>query len=80
MDWARTASPSFGQAAAVDDQSGISAADLIKAVGTYDALVIRGRTRVTPEVFEAASRLTVIGRLLAWASTISIWLPPRRTT
>jgi D-3-phosphoglycerate dehydrogenase / 2-oxoglutarate reductase len=49
-------------AAAVDDQSGISPADLLKAVGKFDALVIRGRTRVTPDVFDAAGRLKVVGR------------------
>lgn len=49
-------------AASVDDQSGISPADLVKVVGDYDALVIRGRTRITPEVFEAARHLKVIGR------------------
>lgn len=49
-------------AAVVDDRSGISPADLVKAVGEYDALVIRGRTRLTPEVFEAAQRLKVVGR------------------
>ncbi len=49
-------------AATVDDQSGISPADLLKAVGKYDALVIRGRTRVTPEVFNAAGQLKVVGR------------------
>ncbi len=49
-------------AATVDDQSGISPADLLKAVGKYDALVIRGRTRVTPEVFDAAQQLKVVGR------------------
>lgn len=49
-------------AATVDDRSGLSAADLVKVVGNYDALVIRGRTRVTPEVFDAAKGLKVIGR------------------
>ncbi len=49
-------------AAVVDDRSGISGADLVKTVADYDALVIRGRTRVTPEVFEAAKRLKVVGR------------------
>ena len=49
-------------AAVVDDQPGISPADLVKAVGDYDALVIRGRTRLTPEVFDAAKRLKVVGR------------------
>jgi D-3-phosphoglycerate dehydrogenase len=49
-------------AAAVDDKSGISAADLVKVVSDYDALIIRGRTRLTPEVFDAAKRLKVVGR------------------
>jgi D-3-phosphoglycerate dehydrogenase len=49
-------------AATLDDRTGISPADLVKAVADYDVLVIRGRTRVTPEVFDAASRLKVIGR------------------
>ncbi len=49
-------------AATLDDRTGISPADLVQAVGDYDALVIRGRTRVTPEVFDAAHRLKVIGR------------------
>ncbi len=48
--------------ATVDDRSGISAADLVREVGNYDAMVIRGRTRVTPEVFDAAARLRVVGR------------------
>lgn len=49
-------------AAQVEDQSGISAADLVKKAGEYDAFIIRGRTRITPDVFEAAKRLKVIGR------------------
>src|SRR5512142_648995 len=49
-------------AATVDDKSGISAADLVKVAGDYDIMVIRGRTRVTPDVFDAANRLKVIGR------------------
>ena len=49
-------------AAAVDDRSGLSPADLLQAAPGYDAFVIRGRTRVTPEVFDAAKRLKVIGR------------------
>jgi D-3-phosphoglycerate dehydrogenase / 2-oxoglutarate reductase len=49
-------------AATLDDRTGISPADLVKAVADYDALIVRGRTRVTPEVFDAARRLKVIGR------------------
>ena len=48
--------------AKVDDQSGISADDLIRAIPDYDALIVRGRTRVTASVMDAASRLKVIGR------------------
>jgi D-3-phosphoglycerate dehydrogenase / 2-oxoglutarate reductase len=40
----------------------LSAEDLIQAIPDYDALIIRGQTRVTSAVLEAASRLKVIGR------------------
>ncbi|MBI3739989.1 MAG: hypothetical protein HY258_13160 [Chloroflexi bacterium] len=49
-------------ASRLDDKAGISAADLIKAVGGYDALIVRGRTKVTAEVFDAAKKLKVVGR------------------
>lgn len=48
--------------AEVADKAGISPDDLIKEIPNYDALIIRGRTRVTREVIEAADRLKVIGR------------------
>ena len=41
---------------------GISPDDLLKAVADADALVVRGGTQVTEEVFQAASRLKVVGR------------------
>jgi D-3-phosphoglycerate dehydrogenase len=46
----------------VDDRPGIPAEDLLKAIPEYDALIVRGRTRVTDPVFEAGSRLKVVGR------------------
>jgi D-3-phosphoglycerate dehydrogenase len=46
----------------LDDKTGISAPDLIQAVGDYNALVVRGQTKVTAEVFEAAKKLKVVGR------------------
>ncbi len=46
----------------VTDQSGISAEDLLKVVGQYDALIVRGRTKVTEAVFAAAPQLKVVGR------------------
>jgi D-3-phosphoglycerate dehydrogenase len=48
--------------AEVVDQPGITAEDLLKVVGEYDALIVRGRTKVTPAVFEAGKKLKVVGR------------------
>lgn len=48
--------------ATVDDKSGISAEDLLKVIPEYDALIIRGRTKITAAVMKTASKLKVIGR------------------
>ena len=48
--------------AAVEDRSGISAEELLEEIGGYDALVVRGRTKVTKAVFAAAAKLKVVGR------------------
>jgi len=50
------------KAAKVQNQPDISAVDLIQAVSTVDALIVRGRTKVTAEVLAAASNLKVVGR------------------
>ena len=50
------------QSAEVDDKSGISADDLLKVIPDYDALIVRGRTKVTASLMDAAARLKVIGR------------------
>ncbi|MCL4559970.1 MAG: hypothetical protein M1281_05070 [Chloroflexi bacterium] len=50
------------KSAQVDDRAGITADELLKVVGGYDALIVRGRTKVTLPVFEAGSRLKVVGR------------------
>lgn len=49
-------------AAEVVDKTDIPAADLLQAVSDCDALIVRGRTRVTAEVIDAAPELKVIGR------------------
>ena len=49
-------------AAEVDDQPGISADDLLRVIPGYDALIVRGRTKVTASVLQAGSRLKAIGR------------------
>ncbi len=48
--------------AQVDDRPGISADELLTIIGDYDALIVRGRTKVTAAVFEAAGKLKVVGR------------------
>jgi D-3-phosphoglycerate dehydrogenase len=48
--------------AEVDDHDKLSADDLIQIIPDYDALIVRGQTRVTPAVLDATSRLKVIGR------------------
>ena len=48
--------------AQVDDRSGIHAEELIREVPAYHALIVRSRTRVKQEVFEAARSLIVVGR------------------
>jgi len=44
------------------DRKGIDAASLLAEIGEYHGLIVRGRTKVTREVFEAAKNLKVVGR------------------
>lgn len=46
----------------VDERPGITQEDLMKAVGGYEALVVRSRTKVTAEVLNASERLKVVAR------------------
>ena len=48
--------------AEVVNQNGISGDDLLKSIPEYDALIVRGRTKVNAAVFEAAKKLKVVGR------------------
>ncbi len=48
--------------AEVDDRNGISAEELLQVAGSYDAIIVRSRTKITPEVFAAAPNLKVVGR------------------
>ncbi len=49
-------------AAQVDERQGISPEELIDLIGAYDALIVRGQTRVTSQVFAASQKLKVVGR------------------
>lgn len=48
--------------AEVVNQPTITADELLKVVGEYDALIVRGRTKVIPAVFDAGTKLKVVGR------------------
>jgi D-3-phosphoglycerate dehydrogenase len=50
------------KAARVQNQPDISADDLLKAVPAADALIVRGRTRVTADVLAAGANLKGVGR------------------
>ncbi len=52
----------LNEGGSADNRTGISADDLLEIIGEYDALIVRGRTQVTPAVFEAAPHLKVVGR------------------
>ncbi len=64
------------ESAEVDDRRGISAEELLQVVADYDAMIVRGRTKVTPAVFEAAKKLKVVGR--AGVGVDNINLPAAR--
>jgi D-3-phosphoglycerate dehydrogenase len=48
--------------AEIEHRNDLSADDLLKVVSEYDGLIVRGRTKVTASVLDAATRLKVIGR------------------
>ncbi|MFZ6026605.1 MAG: hydroxyacid dehydrogenase [Chloroflexota bacterium] len=48
--------------AQVDNRPDITADELLTVVGEYDALIVRGRTKVTAAVFDAAKKLKAVGR------------------
>ncbi|HEY3344795.1 MAG TPA: hydroxyacid dehydrogenase [Anaerolineaceae bacterium] len=50
------------QSAQVDDRPGISADELLTIIADYDALIVRGRTKVNQAVFEAGKKLKIVGR------------------
>jgi len=48
--------------AQVDNRPDIPADELLRVAGEYDAMIVRGRTKVTAAVFDAAPRLKAVGR------------------
>lgn len=52
----------LGASAQIDNKKDITPEDLLKTINEYDAVIVRGRTKLTPEVFAAAKNLKVAGR------------------
>jgi D-3-phosphoglycerate dehydrogenase / 2-oxoglutarate reductase len=50
------------KSAEVVEKTGITPEELLKEVADYDALIVRGRTKVTTAVFDAGKKLKVVGR------------------
>ena len=54
------------------DKKGISAEDLLEEIGEYDAVIVRGRTKVTEEVLAAGEKLKVVGRMGVGVDNINL--------
>jgi D-3-phosphoglycerate dehydrogenase len=52
----------LGAVAQVDNKKDITPEEVLKVIGEYDAVIVRGRTKLTPDVFNAATKLKVAGR------------------
>lgn len=62
----------------VDDRSGISSEDLVAAIGDYDGLIVRSRTKVTAQVLAAAGKLRIVGRAGIGVDNIDVTEASRR--
>lgn len=65
-------------AAEVDDRAGIAADELLEIIAAYDALIVRGRTKVGAPVIEAAANLKVVGRAGVGVDNIDLAAAQRR--
>lgn len=68
----------LSQSCRVDRRPLLSPRELAAAIGFYDALIVRGRTRVTGEVIEAGRRLKVIARAGAGLDNIDLEAAERK--
>ncbi len=50
------------QSGQVDNKKDITPEELLACIGEYDAVIVRGRTKLTPEVLAVAKKLKVAGR------------------
>ncbi|NIQ25681.1 MAG: phosphoglycerate dehydrogenase, partial [Gammaproteobacteria bacterium] len=63
---------------AVEARGGISGEELRSIIGSYDALVVRSRTKVTAEIMQAGTNLKVLGRAGVGVDNIDLDYATRR--
>jgi D-3-phosphoglycerate dehydrogenase len=66
------------QAANVEVRTKLPEADLVAAIGSFDALVVRSETKVTGAVLEAGTALRVVGRAGVGVDNIDVATATRR--
>lgn len=64
--------------AIVDINTELTADQLIRAIGSYDSLLVRSKTRVTADVIAAGKRLGVIGRVGTGVDNVDLDAATRR--
>jgi len=62
----------------VDVKKSITSAGLRSIIGDYDALIVRGQTKVTADIIEAAGKLQIIGRAGVGVDNIDVDAATRR--
>lgn len=60
------------------DKKGISAEELLEHISEYDAMIVRGRTKVTEAVLEAGKNLKVVGRMGVGVDNIDLQAAKQR--
>jgi len=66
------------ESADVEVRTGLREADLVSAIGDFDALIVRSETRVTAAVLESGRRLRVVGRAGVGVDNIDVATATRR--
>ena len=62
----------------VDEQPSITSGDLARIIGSYEALIVRSKTRVTDDLLERAANLRVVGRAGTGVDNIDVGAATQR--
>src|SRR3972149_8603458 len=59
-------------------KTGLTAEELIKIIGDYDALIVRSETKVTATILEAGKKLLAVGRAGVGVDNIDVQAATKR--